>query len=135
MIPPGFPALLKQKRKEKGLTLKDVAEELSLTIGYISRLENNQSSPSLDVLQKLMEFYQIPVHFNVVINETEEEIDVARIPKPMELKQCLRQRPILLNDQVLSPSEIEAIIQLITTIQTQNVSISAIQQFVQTLSK
>lgn len=50
---------LSSKRKEKGLTLSDVAKMLDLSAGYISRIERGTSNPSKDVLDKLCNIYDI----------------------------------------------------------------------------
>lgn len=46
---------LKDLRKEKGLTQEELSERTDLTKGYVSQLENNISSPSLDTLMDLLE--------------------------------------------------------------------------------
>src|SRR4030042_4060272 len=43
-------------RLQKGLKLKDVAKETGLSIGLISKVENNNTSPSLSTLIKLANF-------------------------------------------------------------------------------
>lgn len=52
---------LKEKRKEKSLTLNEVALMLELTAGYISRIERGTSKPSKEVLIKLCNIYDIPI--------------------------------------------------------------------------
>lgn len=46
---------LKGLRKEKGLTQEELSERTDLTKGYVSQLENNISSPSLETLMDLLE--------------------------------------------------------------------------------
>lgn len=46
---------LKGLRKEKGLTQEELSERTDLTKGYVSQLENNVSSPSLETLMDLLE--------------------------------------------------------------------------------
>lgn len=52
---------LKEKRKEKALTLSEVATMLNLSSGYISRIERGTSNPSKDVLHKICNIYEIPI--------------------------------------------------------------------------
>ena len=40
-------------RKEKGITLKQLSERTGLSIGYLSNLERDSSSPTLDNMQKI----------------------------------------------------------------------------------
>lgn len=50
---------LKQLRIEKDYTLNDVANKLGLSVSFISQLENMKLSPSLESLEKLLEFYAV----------------------------------------------------------------------------
>ncbi len=43
-------ALLRQKRKERKLTLKVVAEKAGISEGFLSQIENDVNSPSVDTL-------------------------------------------------------------------------------------
>lgn len=61
---------LLEKRKEKNLTLKEVANTIGLTAGYISRIERGSSTPSKDVLKKICNIYEID--YNDVIDENGE---------------------------------------------------------------
>ena len=45
--------LLKNRRKEKKLTLVQLADKLELTHGYLSNVENGNRNPSPEVLKKL----------------------------------------------------------------------------------
>lgn len=46
-------SLLRRRRKEKGLTLKGVAEMANLSEGFLSQVENNVKSPSVPNLVKI----------------------------------------------------------------------------------
>lgn len=50
---------LKQLRIEKGYTLNDAAEKVSMSASFISQLENMKLSPSLESLEKLVSLYAI----------------------------------------------------------------------------
>ena len=43
-------------RKKRGITLKELAEKTGLSIGYISQIERNLTDPSLSTLRKLRTF-------------------------------------------------------------------------------
>ncbi len=45
--------LLRRRRKEKGLTLKEVAEKSHLSEGFLSQIENNVKTPSVPNLVKI----------------------------------------------------------------------------------
>lgn len=44
---------IKAKRKEKGITQENLAEKLSVSVGYISQLERGKTKISLDTLSKI----------------------------------------------------------------------------------
>ena len=44
---------IRDKRKEKGYTLAQVAAETGYSVGYLSQLERNQKEPSLAALRKI----------------------------------------------------------------------------------
>ena len=44
---------IREMRKRRGLTLKEVAESTGYTIGHISQIERDLKSPSLVALRKL----------------------------------------------------------------------------------
>lgn len=50
---------LKQLRIEKGYTLNDAAEKVSMSASFISQLENMKLSPSLESLEKLVSLYAV----------------------------------------------------------------------------
>lgn len=51
--------LLKQFRLDKGYTLNDVAARLDISASFLSQLENMKLAPSLDSLEKLLNFYAV----------------------------------------------------------------------------
>lgn len=50
---------LKEIRIEQGIRLKDVAEQLNVTIRTISRYEDGSREPSLDMLIKFCKLYKV----------------------------------------------------------------------------
>lgn len=53
--------LLKELRKEHGLTQEQLAEKLGVTNRTVSRWETGNNMPDLDILIELSEFYQIDI--------------------------------------------------------------------------
>lgn len=54
---------IKKRRAELGLSLKDLAVAINMTAGYLSRVENNKTSPSLDALQSISQALQVPMFY------------------------------------------------------------------------
>lgn len=54
---------LKEQRTEKGYTLKYVAEQLNVTIRSICRYESGEREPSIDMLKRLCDFYDVSADY------------------------------------------------------------------------
>lgn len=51
---------LKEQRQAKGLSLKEVEDEIEISASYLNRLEKgNRQNPSIFILEKLSKFYGI----------------------------------------------------------------------------
>jgi XRE family transcriptional regulator, regulator of sulfur utilization len=53
--------MLRKLRKEQRLTLLDVKERTGLSVSFLSDIERGRTNPSLDSLQKLSDFYDVPI--------------------------------------------------------------------------
>ncbi len=54
-------AQVRRRRRERELTLADVAERTGLNMGYLSQVENDKASPSLETLASLAEALEVPI--------------------------------------------------------------------------
>lgn len=54
---------IRKRRNELGLSLRDLAESINMTAGYLSRVENEQISPSLDALQTIAKALKVPMFY------------------------------------------------------------------------
>jgi mannose-6-phosphate isomerase-like protein (cupin superfamily)/DNA-binding XRE family transcriptional regulator len=54
-------ARIKRRRRERGLTLAGVAAATGLNVGYLSQLENDKASPSLETLAALADAFDVPI--------------------------------------------------------------------------
>ncbi len=54
-------ARIRRRRVENGLTLARIAERTGLNIGYLSQVENDKASPSLETLASLAEALDVPI--------------------------------------------------------------------------
>lgn len=48
-------------RKQKGIKQKEIAEGLGVSVTYLSRIENNEQKPSVDLITKIATFLDVPV--------------------------------------------------------------------------
>jgi transcriptional regulator with XRE-family HTH domain len=52
---------VRRRRRDRGLTLAAVAELTGLNVGYLSQVENDKASPSLETLAALAEALDVPI--------------------------------------------------------------------------
>lgn len=60
-------------RKASGLTQNELAEKLAYSDNMVSRWERGEITPSIETLQKISEFYNIPITALLQDNALEEE--------------------------------------------------------------
>jgi len=58
---PRVGAQIRRRRRDRGLTLSGVAELTGLNIGYLSQVENDKASPSLETLAALADALDVPI--------------------------------------------------------------------------
>lgn len=73
---------IKKLRKERGATLKEVADAAGLSQGYLSQIETDKVEPSISVLRKLASYYKVLMLYffdtdpvdNIVVRKDERRI-------------------------------------------------------------
>lgn len=63
---------LKLIRKYHNLSQTQLAPKLALSTSYLSELESGKKEPSIDILQRYSEFFNVPLSSLVVFSETLE---------------------------------------------------------------
>ena len=61
---------LREVRKSKGLTQKEVADSLLISKDSLSRYERGEQDPRLDVAIRLSKYYQVSMDILYTINDT-----------------------------------------------------------------
>lgn len=72
---------IKLIRQYHKLSQTELASRLSISVSYVSELEAGKKEPSLDILQKYADFFNVPLSSLVVFSETldgEHTISKAR---------------------------------------------------------
>ncbi|MDX1414909.1 MAG: XRE family transcriptional regulator [Candidatus Promineifilaceae bacterium] len=54
---------IKERRKEMGLSLRDLAAEVDLTASFLSQVERDVASPSIESLRKISQALDVPVFY------------------------------------------------------------------------
>lgn len=57
-------AFLKVLRKQKGLTQEQIAEKFNVSSRTVSRWENGNNMPDLDVLIEISDFYEVDLNIS-----------------------------------------------------------------------
>lgn len=70
-----YGSIIKQYRKEKGYTLKTLAEKAGVSIGFLSKIEHGTSNLSYENLQNIC--YALDISSAVFENKKEGESDIA----------------------------------------------------------
>ena len=52
---------VRRRRRDRGLTLTQVSEATGLNVGYLSQVENDKASPSLETLAALADALDVPI--------------------------------------------------------------------------
>lgn len=91
-----FSEKLKQLRKNKGITQQALADAIGEKRSIIANYESNNSTPGFEVLNKLSNFFNVPVGYltgknNSLVSEysfktLEDYIDILPNQKPLWLK-------------------------------------------------
>lgn len=65
---------IRQRRKQLGMSLRDLASEVGLTASFISQVERNLASPSIDSLRAIAQALDEPLFFFLLEPEGEERV-------------------------------------------------------------
>lgn len=63
--PPSFASRLKELRISQNLTMESLAKDLNTTRATISNFENEQRKPSLDMIIKIADYFQVSIDYLV----------------------------------------------------------------------
>ena len=69
---------LKKLRADKGMTQKDLAEQLHVTFQTVSKWENDENEPDISTLKELAKLYDVSVDY--LISEDEEKFQTHEEP-------------------------------------------------------
>ena len=76
MITLDIGAKIRMIRKRKQITIAQMCEATGLSKGFISNLENNHTSPSINTLQTIANFLEIPLPY--LLLEKEEHMRIVK---------------------------------------------------------
>ena len=77
---------IRQERKKLGITIEQLANNVGVSQGLISQIENGQTSPSLETLWKISSYLQIPIfHFFKSISSSDTYITRREEQREMKM--------------------------------------------------
>ncbi|ATO56135.1 DNA-binding protein [Loigolactobacillus coryniformis subsp. coryniformis] len=85
-----YGSTLKQLRSIYGYSAKDFSEELGISAGYLSEIENNKKQPSLAILQKYADILELKLSTLILLTENNEKLDKEGKSKLMIRKLMLK---------------------------------------------
>ena len=64
-----FKDILRELRKERGLTQQQLAEQLKLSLSIISKWENGKHQPSIEDLKLLVNFFNVSADYLIGLED------------------------------------------------------------------
>ena len=71
---------LKKLRSDKGLTQKELSDQLHVTFQTISKWENDENEPDISTLKELAKLYDCSIDY--LVNEEEQQEEKVEEEKP-----------------------------------------------------
>lgn len=66
---------VKQVRKKRGISQKNLCKSVGITQSYLSQVENNKKTPSISVLNDIADYFEMPLSIMLWFSLKEEDID------------------------------------------------------------
>lgn len=76
---------IRRLRKARGMTLLEMSEKTELSTGFLSKLENDQTSPTLVNLHKLCEALNITINDLLTGQNSQENLQIVRAEERSEI--------------------------------------------------
>lgn len=105
-----FGEKLKQLRLENNITQKELADFLGVTPKAVSFYELNQREPSMDVIVKIAQKFNVPTDY-LLDNPHKANVENKKIPK--DLKKILEEEEVTLNGRMVTDEEKEQMLRVL----------------------
>ena len=91
-----FGQRLSRLRKEKGITKNDIANKVSVTSQAVSKWEQDQATPDIDILIKLSEIFDVTL--DVLLGKDNRTVEMKEKPSKKEIEKMLLKINIISDD-------------------------------------
>lgn len=78
---------IREYRKQKQLTIKELAALTDMSISYISQIERGEIDPSLSALQKIAGVFQIPLYLLLDDMERSDNLTIKKEQQPLRFSE------------------------------------------------
>lgn len=104
---------IKTYRRNKKITLKELAEKVGITASFLSDIENGKKQPSVETLSKLAEAFEVPLYMLFKDTSNEETLEIRSEDTLSQNSFILQAKALFLSDS-LTKEDKEAIFKDIT---------------------
>lgn len=81
--------VIRDRRRELGLTQDDLADDIGMTNSYIARIEVGERSPGANTLFKIAEVLQIPFEKLMALSASEHKYAKVKLSDEVDRKLCV----------------------------------------------
>lgn len=100
---------IREARVKKGLTLEELGEKINFNYSNLSKIERGVRSPTLELLEKLAEFYEVPLSYffgeEIEVPDPLKKIGVEWVTFAEEME-----------EKEITPDDIKAIMEILNKI-------------------
>ena len=79
---------IKTLRREKNISLRNFASSVGISVAYLTKIEKEESSPTIDVAERIAEVFGMPLH---ELTLTETTVESVAPPRPESLEGFIKE--------------------------------------------
>lgn len=115
---------IKKLRTERKLSMRELAEQLGITHAHISKLESEKSSPSVDLLQTIADYFSVDISYFFIKQSdldgfTDNERDLL-MEKDLSLESIKEKYNLKIDGRTATDEEIEKVIEYVRALRIIN---------------
>ena len=108
---------IKKLRTERKLSMRELAEKIGITHAHISKLENEKSSPSVDLLQNIADYFNVDISYFFIKDDeldgfTDNERDLL-MEKDLSIEAIKEKYNLVIDGRTATDEEIEKIVEYV----------------------
>jgi transcriptional regulator with XRE-family HTH domain len=108
---------IRELRKKRGYTLRELGEKLNFDHSYLSKVENGRKTPSIELLQQMADFFSVDISYFFMKDEElelfEDDEKELLFDKELDLKELKERFHLTIDGVPATDEEIEEAIKYI----------------------